>query len=387
MSDFEHAAPPVRRWPTIGSRLEERKGVSRGIDYLRIILAIAVVLWHSLETSYSDGTSVRVWHAFRGVISFILPGFFALSGFLVCGSLVRTKSIWIFLLHRVIRLIPALLVEVLLSALILGPIFTHVALKAYVLAPESRLYFLNVVGLIHYHLPGVFLQNPNPGIVNKSLWTIPYELECYLSLVFVSLLTLVRRKGVFLALVVLASVGLAAYVDLTHAAILNSVGPPGRLLVLSFLAGICLYLWRDKVPLSPILFVVCLALSVLSLCFAQTMFLSAFPVAYVIAWLGMRNPRHIPVLMDGDYSYGLYLFAYPLQQTYAAVFSHERHWWLNVAFTLVTGFAYAFFSWNVIEKNVLGRRKQIVLFVEGVFHLPLRYAAARLQWRSLRRSE
>ncbi len=322
------------------------------------------MLWHSLEASYADGTSVRVWHAARGIISLILPMFFALSGFLVCGSLVRTKSIVIFMSHRFLRLIPALFVEILLSALILGPIFTTTPRSSYFTSSEFRRYFLNIVGDIHYHLPGVFLSNPTSGIVNKSLWTIPYELECYLALVVISLAGLVRRRVLLTGLVVLASIALLVSVDLRHSPILLSIGPPGRLLVLSFLAGVVLYLWRDVVPVSRSLFAVAVAVSITLLCFPQLMFLAGFPVAYVTMCLGLTTPRHIPVLMDGDYSYGLYLFAYPLQQTYSALFPHERHWWLDALFAIVFGLLYAFFSWNIIEKRVLSHRKRVSIFIE-----------------------
>ena len=372
---------------TIGQRLARRGGSTTGFDYLRIGLAIAVVFWHSLETSYSDGTSVRVWHAARGVISLILPAFFSLSGFLVCGSLIRTKSIWVFLTHRAVRIIPALSVEILLSALILGPALTTLPIQDYFKDGHFWLYFLNLVGDIHYILPGLFASNPNPSIVNKSLWTIPYELECYLALLILSYVGLVKR-AVWLALLSLSvCVSMCLFVDLTNAAILGSIGPPGRLLVLSFLTGISLYLLRDKVTLSPTLLYVATCAAIISLSYSRLMFLSPLPVAYLTVWLGLRTPRHIPVLMDGDYSYGLYLFAYPLQQTYSALFIRQRHWYINAAVTIILGLLYAALSWHLVEKRVLSHRKRIVLFVERIAGLPRRYASTRASWKSLHKGD
>ena len=210
---------------TIEERLTKAGGATRGFDYLRLILAASVIVWHSLEVSYESASSVPVWNHARSVIGLILPMFFALSGFLVCGSL---------------RLIPAVCVEILLSALILGPVLTTLPLAFFLGGHEFRQYYLNIIGNIHYNLPGIYLSNPTPGIVNRSLWTIPYELEGYLALVLLSITKLVKSRWLMVLIVAAASVGFAASSNLRHAAVLASVGPPGRLLVLSFLAGVTL---------------------------------------------------------------------------------------------------------------------------------------------------
>ena len=96
--------------------------------------------------------------------------FFALSGFLVAGSMERTPKLSQFLTLRIIRLVPALAVEVLLCALILGPLVTNKPLWDYFAAPEFWAYFRNIVGDVHFTLPGVFEDNKLPRIVNASLW-------------------------------------------------------------------------------------------------------------------------------------------------------------------------------------------------------------------------
>ena len=366
----------MKRFETMGERLTAGGGATRRFDYLRLILAASDIVWHSLETSYGSSVPVGVWHHARSVIGAILPMFFALSGFLVCGSLTRTSSIVVFMAHRFLRLIPALLVEILLSALILGPLLTSLPRGVYFTGADFYRYFLNVVGDIHYHLPGVFKDNPTSGIVNRSLWTIPYELECYTALVVLTLLGLVKNRWIMAALVVFGSVGLAAWTNLHHSAILASVGPPGRLLVLSFLAGVVFYLWRDSIPLHPAILAGAVILSLLVLASGRTMFLAALPVAYVTVYLGLTRPPPISFLMAGDYSYGLYLFAYPLQQTYILLFPTARHWWLNSLFALAAGLAYAFFSWNVVEKRVLSHRKRLTVLTERMLQAPVRLKAA-----------
>ena len=357
---------------TIGGKFIRLGGHATGFDYLRIGLAMSVVIWHSLETSYADGTSVRVWYQARCVVSLILPMFFALSGFLICGSLIRTKSVLVFLTHRALRLVPALFVEIILSALILGVLLSTFPHEVYFQSKQFYQYFLNIVGDIHFFLPGVFLTNPVPGIVNKSLWTIPYELECYISVVVIFVLGLAKRRLLFTGLVVLGIFANQLLIDFQQSPMLQNIGPPGRLLLFSFLTGLLLFLWRDRVSLSRIGLGCALVASLLLLSSPYTMLLAAIPVAYLTAWLGMTTPKRIPLLMQGDYSYGLYLFAYPLQQTYSYLFPGERHWWLNAGWGIVLGLLYAMFSWHCVEKQVLGRRKHIVAAVEDLAGLPTR---------------
>lgn len=83
------------------------------------------------------------------------------------------------------------------------------------------------------------------------------------------------------------------------------------------------------------------AASIILLQFPTTMLLSAFPVAILTVSVGMMSPPRLPVLMTGDYSYGLYLFAYPIQQTYSMLFPDARLWYLNSAFTICCGLLYA----------------------------------------------
>ena len=125
--------------------------------------------------------------------------FFALSGFLVAGSLLRSRTVAMFLASRIIRIFPALSVEVLLSAVLLGPLFTSLTLAQYFRSHEFWGYWWNLVGHVHFRLPGVFDANPNPNVVNGQLWTVPYELYCYVLLALVTLIGGVRHRWIVVA--------------------------------------------------------------------------------------------------------------------------------------------------------------------------------------------
>jgi peptidoglycan/LPS O-acetylase OafA/YrhL len=60
------------------------QGRPGGFDYMRLILALLVICWHSVVTTYGDEFQDEVWGSgWRVAWAVILPMFFALSGFLV----------------------------------------------------------------------------------------------------------------------------------------------------------------------------------------------------------------------------------------------------------------------------------------------------------------
>jgi peptidoglycan/LPS O-acetylase OafA/YrhL len=345
---------------TVDSRLLLADNRPRGFDYLRLGLALGVVFWHSFWTLYLEVAQVT-W--FQPAIRAILPMFFALSGFLISSSLVRTKSIREFLTLRAIRILPALAIEITLSALVIGSLLTSVPIRSYFSDPVFARYFLNMVGYIHFNLPGVFADNPTPR-VNQSLWTIPYELECYLAITLLWLVRAIRSpKALLLIVLVLqAAVPLRDFLRGAEANVERAM--PGRVLVLAFLYGVLIYFYRKQIRVS---WALAAAAAVIGLVLAKspdTSYYAAAPLAYLTVVLGVSNPPRIPVLLDGDYSYGIYLYAMPFQQAVTALFPAHRVWWFNFIVAMIPTGLFAAFSWHLIEKPILTRRKIIVAFVD-----------------------
>src|ERR1700712_1667460 len=135
---------------TIGDSLNQAKGYTQGFDFMRIALAIAVLVYHSVLSSYGHDADAAIWTGWwRAIPSPILPAFFALSGFLVAGSLFRVRSLPQFLSLRVLRVVPALFVQVFLSAIVLGPIVTTFPLADYFAGRYFWSYWANTFGWIH----------------------------------------------------------------------------------------------------------------------------------------------------------------------------------------------------------------------------------------------
>jgi peptidoglycan/LPS O-acetylase OafA/YrhL len=356
---------------TIEQRLVDVQNRPSGFDYLRIGLAMSVILAHSFLLTYGPAGERGNWIFYLAPL--IVPMFFALSGFLIAGSFERSKSLFVFFGLRIFRIVPALAVEVLISALILGPLLTDYSFARYVSAPEFRVYFLNMLGEIHYVLPGVFLHNPT-HLVNGQLWTVPFELGCYVALGVIAVLNVYRRKWLLLAM----------FLFLQALQILNTIfrfnhgynGAGGTTIILCFLAGLVLFRYRKNIPYSGTLALLCFALSIASGIIPNAIRFAPLPMAYLTIYLGLLSPSRNKILLSGDYSYGLYLYGYPLQQAIVQVFPSLRAWYWNFGLAIsIAGFV-AFCSWHLIEKPVLSRKNVLQIADDAIAGL----------WRQMRKA-
>lgn len=332
---------------TIAARMLETNNRASGFDYLRLILSLSVILWHSYVLSEGRDAAHALSALLLVPVRSILICFFALSGFLVAGSLLRCKTLFMFLGLRVVRIVPALFLEVTLSALLLGPLVTTVPLASYFSSQEFHAYFLNIVGVIHYTLPGVFTSNPFPNVINGQLWTIPWELECYIALSLLALFGLVGRRYGFAVVLALIQAYFLARGLLRPDSAADFV--PGQALIMAFLYGVAAYVYRDWLPHSLALCAAAVALSVGLLLWQKGALLAPLPLAYLTVYLGLLNPHKVALIRSGDYSYGLYLYGFPLQQLVAHFGPAYQHWWLNFGLATVLGFGIAYISWNYVE--------------------------------------
>jgi peptidoglycan/LPS O-acetylase OafA/YrhL len=345
---------------TIADRLEAVNSRPSGFDYIRIVLAISVIFAHS--TLQKELENETVAQTFGLYTTLIVPMFFALSGFLVAGSLERCKSLVTFLGLRVFRIIPALAVEVILSALVLGPIFTILPLAEYFSSPVFHKYLLNIAGHIHYYLPGVFENNKSTQ-VNGQLWTVPWELACYLVLALIVILGGYKfKRGLTYVLILGYLVELFQYFYSNQSTNVAT----GQITVLCFLSGIWVYRNRGGIPYFRKMFVIALVLSVFLEFVPNGIRFIPIPVAYMTIFLGLLNPRRNETLLGGDYSYGIYLYGYVVQQAIFAISPIFDVWYLNLLVSLPLVIIIAYASWHLVELPVL-QKKGILKRMEDAF--------------------
>lgn len=341
--------------PSFAERLTSTDNRPSGFDYLRLVLSLGVIAWHAHWLCYGIDPEKGSWadRILTPLAWSIVPLFFALSGFLVAGSMERAKTLIGFMGLRAFRIVPALSVEVLLSALILGPIFTALPLAEYYSNREFYIYFLNIIGEIHYYLPGVFKDNPVTK-VNGQLWTIPYELVCYVAIAAFAVSGIFFRKH--LLLVILGVCYLLQLANQLHVFSDQAIDASRYAVVISFIAGLVIFRYRTAIKWSVGLFCLSAIVSFVLLSIPHGIDFSGLPVAYVAAYLGLLNPAKKTWLLKGDYSYGLYLYGYPIQQALVAAVPLATVWYWNLALAVPAALVVAVLSWHLVEKPVLNQR-------------------------------
>jgi peptidoglycan/LPS O-acetylase OafA/YrhL len=329
-------------------------GRDNNFHLLRLGAATAVLLSHSYPLSNGDLKAEPLRADFGCTFgSIAVDLFFLISGLLVTMSLMRRSSAVDFARARFFRIWPGLFVALLLTILVLGPAFTTLPLSTYFTSKETVKYLAyNVVLLkgVAYTLPGVFEANPSPNAVNGSLWTLPAEVWCYIALVagwtVLRLLTVARH---FKWAVVVIWIALFAW----HALLLQHLPLEGSRarLWLMFCSGALLYILRNRITLSVRWLVVALA------CIALTaghdpVFGLTYSVAlpYVMLCIAyMPRGKILEFNRLGDYSYGTYIYAYPVQQSLIHVFPSLGPMALFAA-SLGATLPLAIASWHFIEK-------------------------------------
>lgn len=357
---------------TLGDKLAASNEVGRGFDLMRISLSLGIVTWHSFAIS-RDGAGLEdmkgVWFFGYGMLCM----FFALSGFLISASAQRL-NLPNFLINRGLRIIPALFIEVLLSALILGVLFTNLGVGAYLSDIGTFRYFTNVVGVMNFKLPGVFQNNP-VDVVNWSLWTVPYEYVCYGIMSLLILFGLLRKPLLVLAGAAFITLAGLALISLGFHPRQGEGGIPGKVayfffvdrgsrLLVSFMLGIAIYLFRRRIPYSRALAGICAA-SCASLAilppiqnnYPLVTLLCSGQLAYLTVYLGISDLPTPAIFRRGDYSYGVYLYGMPIQQMMVAIFPSVGNPLSQLALAIPAILVFAAFSWHFIEKPILGMRR------------------------------
>jgi peptidoglycan/LPS O-acetylase OafA/YrhL len=380
-------------WPgeTIGSALVRHNGDGPGFLLLRYGLAITIFLLHARGLSRGvvmfPATAGVLPHEGSGwngptrpILVVLVPAFFSLSGFLVAGSALRLRSTTTFLGFRALRIFPALVVEVTLSALVLGPLFTTLPLSKYLIDPQFFRYFGNIVGWVTFSLPGVFESSKQP-IVNGNLWTLPSELDCYIITAILMSFGIIYNRSSVTLLVMLAT---AIFLFLNSASnfAVTQWQLAGHTVTYYFFVGLIFFLWKDKIPLRRSLFVLFAIASYALLYSRHTIYLAPPFVVYCTVFLGVVGFPELKWLKSRDYSYGIYLYGYPIIQATVCIAQPLRGYAVEVGVVSLTATVlFAAMSWTFIEKPALRLKRRLPSI--GAMHL----RSLKWQLKSLRRTQ
>ena len=341
--------PAMRRITTAAD------GLAGGRDnflLLRLLAASLVIYGHAPAITGGQGwPDIFVWLGWGSYSGDLAVNvFFVVSGFMIAGSYLRRRHLGDFLWARLLRIYPAYLLCLLGTALVLGAACTGLPLHDYYGSHEVVRYVTKNVQLgkgLVWELPGVFAGNPKLAFVNGSIWTLPAEVRMYLWVALAGVLGILSRRWcchLLLAALFVCGLLAPAHVPLVPlASFLRLAGyfalgvfccvnreriPTGWWCV----AGLAALAWLlHATPLYPFAFAL-----------ALTAFVFAF--AYVSPWLGC--------LRFGDYSYGLYLWGYPMQQMVAHLAPRLTPAG-NILLAWPLAMLLAVLSWHLVERPAL----------------------------------
>jgi peptidoglycan/LPS O-acetylase OafA/YrhL len=289
----------------------------------------------------------------------MLPAFFALSGFLVTGSALRLRATAPFLTFRLLRILPALSVEVTLSALILGPLFTALPVASYFNNPQFFRYFGNIAGWITFHLPGVFAAN-YVSVVNGNLWTLPAEFDCYLITAALMISGLAYNRGVLTAIIVVVTAILVGLNTFSDFGLVVEEPHTATTVTYYFFLGMLFFHWKDYILASWKIFILAAISGFILLNFSHAIYIAPLFVTYVTIFLGVKALPEFKWLRTRDYSYGIYLYGFPITQALLALAPSLRgHSVLVFALGTACTLAFAAMSWHVIERRALALKSRL----------------------------
>jgi peptidoglycan/LPS O-acetylase OafA/YrhL len=340
-------------------------GHDNNLNLVRVVAAMMVLVSHAFVLA-SGRTAAEPWLAHLGTT----PGglavgvFFAVSGFLVTGSLERSRSLHRFAAARALRIYPALWVSLLLTLGLVGLWFTELSPGQFFRDPQTwRWLGKNAVMLTgESALPGAFAHVPFAAGVNGSLWTLCWELRLYLLLGLAWWCArLVARRH---AAITFERVTIAAAVAFTAANVALHLA--GREidyveLAATFLQGSALWTLRGRVSIGWGTFLALASAYAISALVSVQAF--QFVNALGLAWLTL----HLAFLPAGwlrcynrvgDYSYGIYIFAFPIQQAWMASLPGLGPLGL-AAIAVPPTLALAALSWHLMEKRALAHKESL----------------------------
>lgn len=306
------------------------KEIGNNFHLMRYVLAALVLYSHSYGLLKLPEPGL-----FRYTLgSFSVKCFFVLSGYLITLSCLRSYNLGHFLINRALRIGPAL-----------------------VIALTASHFLAN-----HFNS---FIGNPVPYIINGPVWTLPWEIFCYCLCGLLWWLGLMTKQTIGS----IVTTSWLLFISLPQSSETNTVIAP---LFLLFFMGSFIALGKNQlnIRLSGPLF----TLALLAICFDTKLlgmqwifnqipflygpnysnseyyyFLYLFSLPFSLIWLAL----HIkPILkIKNDYSYGIYIYGWPVQQALISLFSPTPIFLF--AGSLLITHCLSIISWHLIEKKAL----------------------------------
>jgi len=343
---------------TLAERVQRR---DNNFDVLRFLAASMVILSHSFAFVPSPPEYFYSLTHWESLATLGVCIFFTISGFLISKSWEDDPRPLAFATKRFLRIIPGLCAATLFCVFLIGPLATNLPLKSYFKNEATWNYFWTLLIFpMQFVLPGVFLTNQMHA-VNGSLWTLPSEVLAYTLVAILGCLGLLKARNTPVLLLLcmyffsenyMVSPGAPSYFasafTMKNAQVWFSY----------FLVGMIYYQYREKIVLSgeTCLALVLFAVATFKTPLVEVAMLAALPyTVFYVAYQAL--PSFHSFAKYGDFSYGLYIYAFPMQQLLAQKIKHLT--WLTLflaSFAPILGVA--ILSWYLVERPALRLKRK-----------------------------
>ncbi|MDR5772068.1 MULTISPECIES: acyltransferase [unclassified Caballeronia] len=335
-------------------------GHSNNFDFIRVVAASLVIFSHQYGLMGLGEPAVFGGFSYGGLGVLI---FFSISGYLVSQSWDRDPHVPRFALKRILRIFPGLICVALLMTFIMGPRATTLSHTEYFQSPETWDFLFGTATLWNLtdKLPGVFVGLHHPT-VNSSLWTVPLELKWYGFLAVLGLFGSLRHRYVLpVTLLVLALCRFVLPIEAARHPLMD--------FGLCFMFGATMHVCRADIEryrsiVGPVLGCAAVGFWLLR----NEYFALVIALPYVVVTFGnMSTPFVRRFGRFGDLSYGLYIYAFPIQQLIILHWNNSKPVWFNLMLSFVAISVMAFLSWHLVEnpamslKRFLGKRRSTAM--------------------------
>ncbi|MEG6567632.1 acyltransferase [Thermoanaerobacterium saccharolyticum] len=314
-------------------------------DLLRLVAASFVLISHQFALSGKIEPHIGVSYTLGGIGVVI---FFAISGYLVTASFTRDPDLARFFYRRALRIFPGLIVCLIFTVFLIGPIFSNLSVEEYFANSATWEYFIhNAILHTVYPLPRVFEHTFYPNSVNGSLWTLPIEFICYVILAIA--LTLYNSYKSILVILITCVMVCIFVLDgmITSQSIWMTNAP---FLFVAFLIGALLNKTKNRWIKDRVLQNILLLISFIFLFayISRSEGKLIFPITLGVVVIIIGELFHSPKLIaKRDYSYGIYIYAFPIQQI---VINYTNFSFLSkTLICIIITLCLAMVSWHFVE--------------------------------------
>ena len=354
---------------TLEERYDERNNI---FDYIRIILSLFVIIAHCYTIFFGTGkvdfiTEKILRTESLGGIAVI--GFFILSGFMITQSLIHSKNIKHFVIKRLIRIFPSLIIMLFLVILLLGLLVYNGNKIRYFKSPIVWEYFgdnINLFGNTKYSIAGIFINNPYPNVINGSIWTLKHEFMIYIILMIFSICHILKKRKVMMSITVILIFIYISQINLSPIlSWANNIGVIAEIdqfikLSMYFMIGSTIYLYKEKIKMNKKYFFLDCIILLTGIFLNLAKYVLIFTIPYILMYLGTLKIKHNWSEKIGDFSYELYIYAFPTQQLLVYYFKDKINIYLYIFLSIACTSIIGIIMTIIVDNNIKKLKNKII---------------------------